>query len=78
MHSYYLSPSSTAQFYNKLSADTSGVSEEFKIQAKDATKAFADFVANKIISNLGEMVGGDAKERMLKRYMEVSNKKKYV
>ncbi len=73
-----MNPSGTADFYKKLSADTSGVSEEFKINAKDATKAFADFVANKIITSLGEMVGGDAKERMLKRYIEVSNKKKYV
>ena len=31
VHSYYLNPSGTANFYNKLSSDTSGVSEEFKI-----------------------------------------------
>ena len=41
---------------------------------------FANFVADKIIRNLGDLVGGDSKDRMIKRYAEMSknNKKKYV
>jgi len=35
-------------------------------------------VANKIITNLGDMLGGDAKERLLNKFAELSKKKKYV
>jgi hypothetical protein len=41
---------------------------------------FADFVADKILKNLGELIGGDSADRMMKRYAEMSknSKKKYV
>ena len=57
IHSYYLDPKNTKSFYDKLSKETNGVSEEFKINDQNKTKKFADFVAVKILSNLGDMVG---------------------
>jgi len=38
----------------------------------------ADFVVNKILTNLGDMVGGDAKDKLITRYAQLSMKKKYV
>lgn len=57
VHSYYLNPYETKIFYDKLSKETNGVSEEFNISDFDATKRLADFVADKILSNLGDMMG---------------------
>lgn len=80
VHSYYLNPFGTKIFYEKLSKDTNGVSEEFKINDVDATKKFADFVADKILSNLGDMMGEQQKQKLLELYKNLSNKnvKKYV
>lgn len=35
------------------------------IESSDATKEFADFVAKQILSNLGDLAGGDAKKALL-------------
>ncbi len=53
-HSYYLNPSGTKDFFEDLSKRTSGKCEEFKIDDPNATKMFTDFVANRILENLGE------------------------
>jgi hypothetical protein len=48
-----------------LSSKTGGVSQEFLIESPVATKDFADFVAEQILSNVGDMAGGDAKKALL-------------
>lgn len=66
-------------FFDKLSLETGGISEEFLIHEKGlATKKFADFVSNQILTNLGEMIGGDASKKLIQNYREISSKKVYV
>lgn len=76
-HSYYIG-AHLKPFFDQLSKYTGGVSQEFLIEHPDATKNFADFVANQILTNLGDMAGGDAKKALLETYAQISSKKKYI
>ena len=64
-HSYYLNPAGTKDFFEDLSRRTEGKCEEFKIDDPKATKMFTDFVANRILDNLGDCFDAETKKKML-------------
>lgn len=70
-HSFYLNPTVTKNFYENLSNRTGGKAEEFLINDNNATKQFTDFVAERIIENIGDLAGGDAKKKMLEIYRKI-------
>ncbi len=37
-----------------------------------------DFVANRILENLGDMIGGEAKSKLIEQYAKISCKKRYT
>jgi hypothetical protein len=51
-----LNPNATKDFFEDLSKRTGGKCEEFKINDANATKMLADFIVNRILENLGEML----------------------
>jgi hypothetical protein len=55
-HSYYLNPIATKDFFEDLSRRTGGKCEEFNLKDANATKMLADFIANRILENLGEIL----------------------